>query len=288
NATVADADALKRWRAASDRHEQAFREAAQAWQRLGPALGARQIAPRAIMTRRRLLTAGGLAAGSAGVALGLSQIGILPLLDTWFADYATGIGEQRTVRLPDGSMATLDGGTALSIHFSQTDRAATLSSGAAVFDVAADAQRPFRLNAANGETASFDASFSAALGSDDVSIECLRGNVKVDCRGSDDLAEGEAVSYSSDGLGEKSKADVETSAAWRKGLLIFRNRTVADVVSDLNRHRKGKVIIASRSLRSQRVSGVFHLDRPEEILSHLETTMQTRPVALPGGIVLLM
>lgn len=287
-ATAADADALKRWRATSSAHEKAFREAALVWNTLGPALDQRLDPARTVLTRRRVLFAGGLAASSAGVTVALSALGILPSLDMMLADYSTAIGEQRTFRLPDGSTATLDGGTALSINFSENVRRATLTTGAAVFDVTQDPARPFRVSAGSGETTGPGASFTIKLGVEDVSVECLRGRIEVECLGSSDLDAGEAVRYSQYGLSAKEKTGVETAAAWRKGLLIFNNRSLADVVSDLNRHRKGKVIIASSAIGGHRVSGVFHLDRPEEILAHLEATMQTRPVSLPGGVVLLL
>lgn len=287
-ATAADANALKQWRATSGAHEKAFREAALVWNTLGPALEERLQPARAVLTRRRVLFAGGLAASSAGVAVALSALGILPSLDMMLADYSTAIGEQRTFQLPDGSTAMLDGGSALSIHFSGDARRATLMTGAAVFDVAQDAARPFRVSAGSGETTGPGASFTVKLDVEDVSVECLRGRIQVECLGSADLDPGEAVRYSQYGLRPKDKMDVETAAAWRKGLLIFNDRSLADVVSDLNRHRKGKVIVARSALGARRVSGVFHLDRPEEILAHLEATMQTQPVSLPGGVVLLL
>ncbi len=288
DATVADANALKRWRAQSPAHESAFQDAAQTWNRLGPALETQLARPRAAVTRRRFLAAGSLAAGSAGAAFCLMELGIIPSMGMLLADYATAIGEQRTIRMPDGSTAALDGGTALSVRFSQTERQASLVAGAAVFDVAHDSARPFTVSAANGRTMGSDASFAVSLATDEVSVECLRGHVGVECRGRDDLIQGEAVNYSADGLSEKTKADIATSAAWRNGLLVFKNRTVSDVVSDLNRHRRGKIIVANSSLQARRISGVFHLDRPEEVLSHLEATLHARPVSLPGSVVVLL
>lgn len=221
------------------------------------------------------------------MGFGLSELGFLPTLGALLSDYATAVGEQRTVQLPDGSTATLDGGTTLSLDFTQQARNLHLTTGAAVFDVVADDRKPFIVTAHTGNSATASGSLSVAHGVDDVSVDCLKGNIRVECLGTADLAEGESISYSSLGLGEKTVSDTETAAAWRKGLLIFKNRPLGDVVSDLNRHRKGKVMIARSDLRSRRVSGVFHLARPEEILAHLEDTLQVRPINLFGGVVLL-
>ena len=196
-------------------------------------------------------------------------------------------GEQRTVQLPDGSTITLDGGTTLSLDYSPGTRRLWLTSGAAVFDVVRDETRPFVVSAGEGNTTALGTSFSVKHGVDDIAVDCLRGRIKVQCLANAELGDGEAIRYSSSGLGEKTLMDAEEAAAWRQGLLIFRDRPLAEVVADLNRHRKGKVVIAASALRSRRVSGVFHLERPDEVLAQLEDTLQVRPINLAGGIVLL-
>ncbi|WP_115420990.1 FecR family protein [Ensifer sp. M14] len=286
-ATTDDADALLAWRARSAAHEAAFQASARLWKNLGPALGKSKSAPSTVLTRRTFLATGSLAASVAGGGLILSELGFLPTVGAILADYATGIGEQRTVQLSDGSTMTLDGGTMLSVDFSSSARQLELTTGAAVFYVVSDPARPFVVTAANGKTTAIGTSFSVKHGDDDISVECLRGRISVQCLANSDLVDGEAISYSRLGLGEKVTTDAETAAAWRQGLLIFKDRSLADVVSDLNRHRRGKVVIARSDLRARRVSGVFHLSRPDEILAHLEETLQVRPVNLVGGIVLL-
>lgn len=286
-ATTEDAEALLRWRSRSAAHEQAFQQSARLWKNLGSALDETKNRSASAVTRRSFLAAGSLAAGAAGVGIVLSELGFLPSVDAVLADYATGVGEQRTVELLDGSTATLDGGTTLSLDYTPSTRHLVLTSGAAVFDVVHDAARPFVVTAANGDTTAMGTSFSVKHGEEDISVECLQGHITVKCLVDSQLTGGEGISYSRVGLGERVATDLETAAAWRRGLLIFKDRPLADVVSDLNRHRRGKVLIASSNLRSRRMSGVFHLNRPDEILAHLEETLRVRPVSLVGGIVLL-
>lgn len=286
-ATAEDAAALMQWRARSARHETAFQHSGRVWKNVGHALGAERSRSAARLTRRSFLAAGSMAAGAAGIALGLSTLGFLPPIDTLLSDYATGIGEQRTVQLSDGSTMTLDGGTTLSLDYSPGTRHLILKSGAAVFDVVRDETRPFVVSAAGGDTTAVGTSFSVKHGVDDIAVDCLQGRITVRCLANAELGEGQAIRYSSAGLGEKTVTDADEAAAWRRGLLIFRDRPLAEVVSDLNRHRRGKVVIARDELRSRHVSGVFHLDRPEEVLAQLEDTLQVRPITLVGGIVLL-
>ena len=222
-ATTEDAEALLRWRSRSATHEQAFQQSARLWKNLGPALGRRGKSPAAAFTRRSFLAAGSLAAGAAGGGIVLSELGFLPPVDAMLADYATGVGEQRTVQLPDGSTTTLDGGTTLSLRLFPIKPAprADRSPGAAVFDVVPDAARPFVVTAANGNTTAIGTSFSIKHGEEDVSVECLQGHITVECLADSHLAGGEGISYSQAGLGEKVATDIETAAAWRRGLLIF-------------------------------------------------------------------
>lgn len=287
SATSDEADAMIRWRSLSADHERAFVEAAQLWKNLGPAVQRKQAPGSFIPTRRTFLAAGSLAACAAGVGFGLSEIGVLPPPDALLADYATAIGEQKTVRLPDGSVVTLDGGTSLALNYSDEMRHATLSAGAAFIEVMPTDLRPFSISAGVGRSVTANASFSVNHAAVGVSVECLKGQVHVECGNTTDLVAGETVSYSEAGIDRKVAMDVETAAAWRRGLLIFKDRPLADVVADLNRHRRGKVIIARRDLNSQHVSGVFHLERPEEILTQLEATLQVQPISLIGGVVLL-
>ena len=75
-------------------------------------------------------------------------------------------------------------------------------------------------------------------------------------------------------------------AAWRRGLVVFRDRTLANVVLDINRHRSGRVVIADAELGRRRVSGVFHLDRPDEVIAHLEASLDLRSRSLAGVVLL--
>lgn len=287
-ATAGDAEELARWRAISSGHEQAFRDVARLWKQLGPAFDPNAAPARAtVFSRRAALAGGSLAAGLAGVSAGLSQLGYLPPLGGVFSDYATAAGEQRSVTLPDGSTVLLDGGTTLALAWSDEARGVRLDSGAAVFDIVADSGRPFVVEAGEGVIAARQASFAVTCGIEETTVECLEGEASVRSRGETQLTAGESVSYSPAGLRRKSAADIETAAAWRNGLLIFRDRALDDVVADLNRHRRGRVVIARGNLRKHRVSGVFHLNRPDEVLAHLQATLQVRPVNLVGGVVLL-
>ncbi|EKF20531.1 FecR family protein [Nitratireductor pacificus] len=286
-ATTEDGEALRLWRARSEEHERAFREAARLWRDLGPALAEKRVrAP--LMGRRSFLTGSAMAAGAAGAAFIMSDLGFLPSINGLLADHKTAVGEQKSIALSDGSTVVLDGGSALVTDYTADARHLSLTAGAAVFEVEGADPRPFVVSAAEGRATLPSGTISVGHAVNDVSVACIQGTVQVDCLTSVTLVQGEGVVYSAAGLGEKIVSEAETVAAWRKGLLVFNDRRLGDVVADLNRHRRGKVMLASNALASQRVSGVFHLDRPEEILAHFQDALQIRSMNLVGGIVLLM
>lgn len=286
-ATTDDRDAFLRWRGESDAHEQALREVSGLWNAIGQAAGAPVPARRGAVSRRAFLVAGGAAAGATGLAAGLGALGIIPSFEAFTADFATAVGEQRDVSLPDGTVVSLDGASTLSLAYTPGVRRVRLSSGVAVFDIAEGFDTPFEVEADEGTTMALHGSFSVKHGSDEVAVDCLRGEASVRCRGTEHLSPGQGIRYSAAGLGEKRSAEADIVTAWRRGLLVFRDQPLKDVVADLNRHRKGKVILASSTLSDRRVSGVFHLERPQEIVAHLESTLHVAGLSLPGGIVLL-
>lgn len=286
-ATTEDAAALKQWRAQSPAHETAFHEAAGLWRDLGPALtGKRRMVTRTMVSRRTFLTGSALAASSAGVLFASSTLGLLPTLDAIAADHATGIGEQKTVTLADGSVVELDAQSTLNVSYTDERRELSLIRGAAVFTVAKDT-RPFVVLAANGSTMATGTVFCVEHAADHVGVTCVEGSVEVSRLGQKALSAGERVDYSNAGLSEKGETPEDLVATWRRGLLVFQDRPLADVLSDVNRHRSGRVILARGSLGDRRVSGVFHLDRTDEILAHVEKSLGVRATALIGGIVVL-
>lgn len=286
-ATVEDTEALRHWRNLSAENERAFVEASALWRNLGPALQAETRTRVNVTSRRSFLIGGSLAAGLAGIAVALPELGYMPPIGAMLADFSTGVGEQQTVNLPDGSTAFLDGGTALSIGGDKGERRFDLTAGAAVFTVKHAPDMPFVVRAGAGHVEASGGSFSVTHNASGVTVECLSGPLAVHCLGDAQLLPGEAIAYARSGLKEKSAIDLETASAWREGLLVFNNRPLEDIVASLNRHRRGRIIITREGLRSLHVSGVFQLNRPQDIIAHLEETLHLRAIGA-GGILLLV
>ncbi|WP_245261765.1 FecR family protein [Ancylobacter sp. FA202] len=279
-ATRDDAARLKAWRARSYAHERAFRRASAVWRGLGAASAPSRLS-------RRLFLAGvgagtALAAGWAG-----TMIGVLPGLDQLLSDHATAVGEQARIDLPDGSSVDLDAASALDARFTADYRAVTLVTGAAEFEIAAD-PRPFRASIGPGEVTAAKARFAASVGARQTVIDCIEGSIEVQCGGVTTLKAGERARLAGGSLlaGRETLAP-NAAAPWRRGLLVFTDQPLADVVADINRHRRGRIVLARPGLGERRVDGVFHLGRTDEIVTNLAAALKLRDTWLPGGVVLL-
>ena len=282
-ATVEDAERLKTWRARSAAHEQAFRLAGATWKRADGRVGA----TRRSGVSRRLFIAGtgagtALAAGWAGASLGL-----LPSLDSLMSDHWTGVGERARIALTDGSTVELDGASALDAQFTREARIVRLVAGAALIDVAPDA-RPFRALVGSGEVTASKATFAVAINGADTLVECTEGKLDIACRrATARLTAGERATITEEGISAPVPMDASMAAPWRRGLLVFEDRPLAQVVDDINRHRRGRVVLARAGLGARRINGVFHLDRPDEIVGNLAASLKLAQLELPGGIVIL-
>ncbi|MBB4865720.1 transmembrane sensor [Pseudomonas nitritireducens] len=284
-ATVEDARALKDWCAQSPQHAAAYQDAARLWKLAGqlPA------ASRARRPLRRLLV-GGLAA--ACLALGVSaaiRVGVLPSGLALLADHHTGLGEHQQITLEDGSTVELDAKTRISVDFTPGQRRVSLGDGAAVFHVRHDPARPFVVSAQGGSVTAVGTVFEVRYRNDDIQVTCTQGAVQVQpVQAAPVLVRaGEQLAYGRRGASAVAPVDGEQALAWRQNLLVFKFRPLQDLVDELNRYRQGHILIADTRVAAAPVSGVFHLQRPDEVLQHIESSLQLSATRLPGGIIVL-
>lgn len=285
-ATVEDARALREWCERSPEHAAAYREAASLWKQAG------KLAQAPRRTRRqpaRLWLGGALAACLVLGLVGAMQLGALPDGRAWLSDHHTALAERRKVQLPDGSRVELDARTRLDLDFSAGQRRIRLQGGAAIFHVQHDAQRPFVVSAEGGTVTALGTVFEVRQQSDGIRVTCSEGVVAVRQEGFEQqlLHAGEQLRYDAQGTGTAAKVDSEQELAWRRGLLVFKNRPLQELVDELNRYRSGRILIADAEAARLPVSGVFHLARPDEALQHIEQSLGLAATHLPAGVTLL-
>jgi transmembrane sensor len=277
DATGEDAEALRIWRNQSPDHEAAYRAAVRLWKAAGNAIaGAAPAHDRPSSWATFFRYAAVAASLACLVVLGLQQI-FGPSFAELNADYRTRIGERRQVTLADGSVTDMNTGSSLSVQFGAAERRIDLVAGEAVFAVRSDPDRPFVVTAGNGRTTAIGTVFAVRHEEARIVVTCLEGLIEV-ASGPGPAARataGQQVVYGGSGVTGSGPvaADITTATAWQKGLLVFRDMPMRRVVDELNRYRRGRIVIANGDLADRRVSGVFHLDRPDEVLSHAERTL---------------
>ena len=267
------------WRAQSDAHEHAAAEAEALWYGIGRAGDERRATERR-HTRRAVLGLGLVATGGLAVyPAGLIGPGL-------FADHVTGAGETRVVDLADGSRVRMNAASALSLDFRDDLRRLTLHYGQAIFEVAHDPGRPFIVEASGGRTRAIGTAFDIDIRPASVVVTVLEGVVGV----SRDGDPAEAVEASANhrvrygegqGVGDPVPVDADTATAWRRGKLIFNNRPLGEVVTEIDRQIGGRIVIANRRLAKLEVTGVFDLKNPQSVLDAISRSLPVRVVRLP-------
>lgn len=281
--TQAERLAHARWLAEADAHRQEYRKLEGLWADFDAI--ARPVIEPVDRSRRRFLvgSAAGLAASLVGVAAW--QGGYLGSL----GDFSTGTGEQRTIRLADGSQVTLDADSAIDVGFDAHTRRVHLLQGRAFFDVAADKARPFSVEASKGVATALGTRFSVHRRETFVTVDVEESAVSVVAPDASTivLTAPESLSYSQRGIAQVGRIDTEVAAAWRHGKLIFEDQPLGQVIEDVNRYRHGSIRIYGDGLQALRVSGIFDMANPDGVLDTITRTLPISAYRLTDYFVVL-
>ncbi|MCG8444803.1 MAG: FecR domain-containing protein [Hyphomicrobiales bacterium] len=217
--------------------------------------------------RRKAIRFGGIAAAACLLALVVGPDLLLNLR----ADYATDTAETRTIRLPDDSTVTLAPESAIAVAYAPGERRIRLLAGEAFFEVAPQAERPFKVSTQTVDVTVLGTGFGVHRGDEGADVAVEHGSVRVDHVTAvppvaETLTAGQSVRVSWAGRAERSDGPVDRIAAWRRDQLIARDEPLGAVVDGLRRYYAGKIIVADGVLAAQPVTGVYNLADPVEAL----------------------
>ena len=197
--------------------------------------------------------------------------------------FSTRHGEQRGERLADGSMLSLDTDTVVAVRYEPTQRLVTLERGQAVFAVAHDPARPFRVLAGAAEVVAVGTRFDVYLKGGTTLVTVTEGRVTVDsvaasgavlpaARAPVQVAAGEMVRVESGQPPSSPQAiDASRATAWLHRQISFEAAPLGDVAAEFNRYAAVPVEIETPALRSVAVSGVFSVDDTESFVAFLRS-----------------
>lgn len=258
---------VRSWVSRSPAHEAAWAKVAAIHGMTGKILADRSRAKQREgtgLSRRSFLIGGAIGLGTAATG---AQV--LPgMLLRSRADYITSTAELQRLPLEDGSILTLGPDSAIAMRFTGERRSIDLLQGMAYFEVAQDPARPFTVNSGAFSATALGTAFDVSSDAGTVSVSVDHGLVEAQAPGlpqggTEQLASGQWLNFdlSSHALqrGERAPSQI---AAWRNGMILAENETVAALVARISRWQQGKVIIADPFLGNRLVSGVFDLSDP--------------------------
>jgi len=266
---------------------------------------------RAAIAARRTQSARGTSGRRRGFAWAAAAGAVLVLATVlWIqhrpvGSYVTGIGEQRTVPLPDGSVITLNTATEIRLHFLPERRGLELVSGQANFEVAKDPARPFIVTAGDRAVRAVGTQFDVYKSAGKVTVTLIEGKVAVISADSRALSAGSAttrldeivltageqLSYGGkDNASERKPADIARVEAWRARKLDFSDTPLQEAIAEANRYSAAKIVLDVPELTDARISGRFDAGRNDLFVEglqgyfhfHVERTADHRIVLTPS------
>jgi transmembrane sensor len=224
-----------------------------------------------------------------GVAVLLSnQLSIL--YQNLQSDYHTAPGERLTVALDDGSRVTLNTDTALNVDFSAAQRRIELLRGEGYFDVAPNKSRPFIVTNGTASARAVGTAFSVRDSADAVRVIVSEGTVEVSANNVHQAVLvhlNQQVSYQQGRIGPVKPANILEALAWQRGQLIFNRQPLSTVVDEVNRYRRGQILLINPELKERIVSGVFDTTEPDTAVDGIKATLKINSLNLSERLVLL-
>ncbi|MEI2417304.1 DUF4880 domain-containing protein [Orrella sp. JC864] len=275
--TAAQVAAFKRWRDSSPEHARAWSMAAHDWLAVDEA--ARDFQAECALVRpargptragRRAFLGAALAGGGALAAAGLAYpvMGLWPSWKELGADYRTGTGEQRLVRLHEAIELALNTQTSIAVSEQAGTARITLIAGEAA------------VMAGHASCEIVAAGASLLVQDADVEMRCLDGvRVSVVCRrGAAQLRHpareaivvaGQQLLYDREQVGTPGRAQASRSA-WRDGMVVFDDMPLTEVVAEINRYRPGRVVLVGSAAAQRRFSARFRISALDEAIALLQ------------------
>lgn len=266
-----------KWHAAHEEHARAWRQLGMLDQRFSVASGPARTAllqSREGIRRRVRKLGSGLASVIAVFGLALFAGERYLPIDYWLADQRTATGEQRTLRLDDGTLINLNTHSAVDVRFDEKQRLVVLQEGEILIETGHGDARPFIVETREGRMRALGTRFLVKREEQGTRLSVLQSAVAAHPQSSPDeqiLREGQQMLIRSDGLGPIAALDLGTDA-WTRGMLVVDNARLEDLVREIGRYRPGHLGVAAE-VSDLRITGSFPLKDTNLALSALLPTL---------------
>lgn len=202
-----------------------------------------------------------------------ASITVLVAPSVWLratTDVLTGSGQIKTVRLPDGSTATLGPNSAIRLDFANGHRNVELAAGQAFFDVRHDPVHPFEVETGDVRTTVLGTAFDVRRLGESTRVGVNRGSVRVRSKTAQAvLAAGNWAEIDRDEAMARGQQAPDLAGAWQAGKAFVRNRTIAEVIEEIRPWQNGRILLMDERLGTQRVTGIYDVSDPASALALL-------------------
>jgi transmembrane sensor len=212
--------------------------------------------------------------------------------------YATAVGEQRSIVLPDGSTIELNSRSKITVQYSQEARAVDLLEGQALFHVAKDHARPFIVRSDGTRVRAVGTQFDVYKKNGGTIVTVVEGRVAIlinrdretvaasvdpdpspsalsslsddeDQRTSILLSAGEQLIVSQNTVRKADHPNMASATAWTQRQLVFESESLSDVAEEFNRYNERQLVIEDPKLYDFHISGVFSSTDPQSLIRFL-------------------
>jgi transmembrane sensor len=196
--------------------------------------------------------------------------------------YRTAHGEQRVRVLPDGSVLHLNTDSEVTVRYSGSERVVELNSGQALFEVAHDGHRRFRVTAGPAVVIAVGTLFDVYRKSSTATVTVVEGTVAVYAVHAPPKRAALIPVYSvrleaghqlevSTGISAPRRVDARAVTAWVARQIAFEDEALGEVAAEFNRYGSIALEIDDAALRALPISGVFDAYDVDSFAAFLET-----------------
>lgn len=196
---------------------------------------------------------------------------------------ASGIGEQRTLVLEDGSRVLLNTASRVIVRYDRNTRRIELKRGEARFDVAKSPGRPFIVVAGDKQITALGTSFVIRYEADRTQVTLIEGKVAVNTEGSEKksaatLTSGERLTFEGK-LAKRDTPALEKVTAWARGEVVMDGMRLRDAIVEMNRYSETALTVRDPQLANLTISGVFHSGDSLSFANAVADTYQLQVIA---------
>jgi transmembrane sensor len=223
---------------------------------------------------------------------------------------STGVGEQRTLVLEDGSRIVLNTASRAVVDYDRHVRRVRLERGEALFEVAQHPNWPFVVSAAGREVRALGTAFVVRKEEgQDLVVTLVEGKVTV---GRNDetaappsemsgsavvpersaalftLSPGQRLTLASSHPPRIDRPSLERVTAWQRGQVVLDETRLADAVAEMNRYSRTRLVIEDPVSAGTPISGIFRAGDSDSFAAavaktyHLEIRATEREIVLTG------